>query len=83
MARVGCVECGAADWLCRVGWQASEKKAALKELAVGTNPEHPTTRCFFAVQEDGSKIDFSYIKCIGAIPDSEAASPSAKKAKAE
>jgi len=64
--------------------KAGEKKKALKELAVGTNPEFPTTRCFFAVQEDGSKIDFSYIKCIGAIPEdtaAEGAAPAAKKAK--
>ena len=60
--------------------KADEKKAKLTGIAVGTNPEHPTTRCFFAMQEGGEKIDFSYIKCIGAIPDG---TESAKKVKAE
>lgn len=66
--------------------KAAEKKKSLKEYGVGTNPEHPTTRCFFAVQEDGTKVDFSYIKCIDAAPAeaaAEGASPSAKKAKTE
>ena len=62
---------------------ADAKKKTLKDLAVGKNPEHPSTRCFFAVQEDGSKIDFSYIKCISEIPEDAPGSPSAKKAKAE
>lgn len=52
---------------------ASEKKKNLKDIAVGTNPDYPTTRCFFAVQEDGTKVDFSYIKCIDAAPEGEKA----------
>jgi len=69
--------------------KAEEKKKALKDFAVGTNPEHPTTRCFFAVQDDGTKVDFSYIKCVEAgvqAAQSETkdnSEPAAKKAKAE
>jgi len=65
--------------------KAAEKQKALKEVGVGKNPEFPTTRCFFAVQEDGTKVDFSYIKCIDAAPEDSASagSPKAKKAKTE
>ena len=46
---------------CFVGYtvcfQAAEKKKDVKDYAVGKNPEHPSTRCFFAVKEDGSKVD--------------------------
>jgi len=67
--------------------KAAEKKKDVKDYAVGKNPEHPSTRCFFAVKEDGSKVDFSFIKCIDAVPEDAKAggssSPKAKRAKTE
>ncbi len=31
---------------------------------VDVHPEFPETRCFFVVKEDGTKEDFSFVKCI-------------------
>ena len=46
------------------------KKDGLKHFTVGTHPEHPETRCFFIVKEDGKKEDFSCVKCIKNLEDS-------------
>jgi hypothetical protein len=46
------------------------KKAQLKHFTVGTHPEHTETRCFFIVKEDGTKEDFSCVKCIKNLEDS-------------
>jgi len=46
------------------------KKAHLKHFTVGTHPEHIETRCFFIVKEDGSKEDFSCVKCIKNLEES-------------
>eukprot|EP01016_Furgasonia_blochmanni_P004456 TRINITY_DN11732_c0_g2_i7.p1 TRINITY_DN11732_c0_g2~~TRINITY_DN11732_c0_g2_i7.p1 ORF type:complete len:463 (-),score=172.26 TRINITY_DN11732_c0_g2_i7:111-1499(-) len=43
-----------------------KKLANLKSFTVDVHPEHPTSRCFFAVKEDGSKEDFSLQKCLDA-----------------
>jgi len=42
----------------------------LKHFTVGTHPEHPETRCFMAVKNDGAKEDFSCIKCLRNLEDS-------------
>lgn len=67
--------------------KATDKKKDVKDYAVGKNPDHPSTRCFFAVKEDGSKVDFSFIKCIDAASEDAktggSSSPKAKRAKTE
>jgi hypothetical protein len=61
--------------------KAAEKKKGMKDIGVGVNPEFPSTRCFFVVQEGDNKVDFSYVKCIDMVPATQG-SP-AKKAKKE
>jgi len=33
-------------------------------FTVSEHPNHPDSRCFFVVKKDGTKEDFSVIKCI-------------------
>ncbi|KAL4507239.1 hypothetical protein ABPG72_002032 [Tetrahymena utriculariae] len=45
----------------------NSKEAKLKDLdhfTVDVHPEHKDTRCFFVVKSDGTKEDFSAVKCI-------------------
>ena len=41
----------------------------LKHFVVDVHPEYPDTRCLFAVRNDGSREDFSIVKCIGKIEE--------------
>jgi hypothetical protein len=41
-----------------------EKGVGLKTFAIGKHPEHPESKCFFVVKEDGSLEDFSISKCL-------------------
>jgi len=43
-----------------------EKSRDLKHFAVGRHPQHPESKCFFIVRNDGSMEDFSVAKCMGA-----------------
>ncbi|PIA54622.1 hypothetical protein AQUCO_00900884v1 [Aquilegia coerulea] len=36
----------------------------IQDIKVGRHPEHPKTRCFLIIRNDGSVEDFSYIKCV-------------------
>ena len=36
----------------------------MKEVVVDINKEHPDTRCFYIVRNDGTREDFSAVKCI-------------------
>lgn len=42
----------------------SDKLEGTVDFEVLNHPEYKSTRCFFAVKEDGSKSEFSYHKCI-------------------
>jgi len=44
--------------------KGAEKSKGVKYFTVNIHPEHKDTRCFFIVREDGSKEDFSLVKCI-------------------
>lgn len=41
-----------------------EKLKDLDYFEANEHPDHNKTKCFFAVKKDGSKVDFSYFKCI-------------------
>lgn len=41
----------------------------LKHFVVDVHPEYPDTRCLFAIRNDGSREDFSIVKCIGKIEE--------------
>ena len=41
----------------------------LKHFVVDVNPTYSDTRCFFAVRNDGTREDFSVVKCINNIED--------------
>jgi len=41
-----------------------KKMHNLGHFTVDVHPEYKDTRCFFAVKEDGTKEDFSAVKCI-------------------
>lgn len=41
-----------------------DELAQCKEVYVDIHPEYKTTRCYFAVLEDGSKLDVSFHKCL-------------------
>lgn len=38
-----------------------------KNFIVDVNPNYPDTRCLYVVREDGTKEDFSVLKCISNI----------------
>lgn len=40
------------------------KLAELDHFTVDIHPEYKDTRCFFVVKADGTKEDFSAVKCI-------------------
>lgn len=44
--------------------KAEQKLSDLKYFTVGINPVYKDTRCFFIVRNDGSKEDFSMMKCL-------------------
>lgn len=41
----------------------------MKHFVVDVHPEYSDTRCLFAVRNDGTKEDFSIVKCIGKIEE--------------
>lgn len=41
----------------------------MKHFVVDVHPEYPDTRCLFAVRNDGTREDFSIVKCIGKIEE--------------
>lgn len=41
-----------------------EKIQGKSHYTVDIHPEFQETRCFFVVKEDGTKEDFSFVKCI-------------------
>lgn len=43
------------------------KSRDLKHFAVGRHPQHPESKCFFIVRNDGSMEDFSVAKCMGGL----------------
>ena len=43
---------------------AAKKLQGLKHFVVDVHPNYMDTRCLFAVKEDGTKEDFSVVKCI-------------------
>jgi hypothetical protein len=43
---------------------AESKLKGLKHFIVDVHPKYMDTRCLFAVKEDGSREDFSVVKCI-------------------
>lgn len=47
--------------------KADEKLKDFKNFIVDVHPEYQDTRCLFVVRNDGSKEDFSIVKCIGKI----------------
>jgi len=44
--------------------QFDTKFKSLKTFAIHKHPEHPESKCFFIVREDGSEEDFSISKCL-------------------
>jgi hypothetical protein len=46
---------------------ADAKLKNLKHFVVDVHPNYMDTRCLFAVKEDGSREDFSVVKCIDSI----------------
>lgn len=53
--------------------KAEQKLKDLKEVVVDINTEHPDTRCFYLVKNDGSREDFSVVKCIDKLEKSNTA----------
>jgi hypothetical protein len=49
--------------------KGAEKVKDLKHFVVDVHPEYLDIRCLFAVKNDGSREDFSIVKCIGRIED--------------
>jgi tRNA pseudouridine38/39 synthase len=49
----------------------AKKLADLKNFTVDVHPDHKETRCFFAVKEDGTKEDFSVVKCVNNLLERE------------
>jgi len=41
----------------------------MEHFTCGTHPEYQMTRCFFAVNSQGEKTDFSAAKCIKNMQD--------------
>lgn len=41
-----------------------EKGKNLKTFAIGKHPDHPESKCFFIVKENGEREDFSISKCL-------------------
>lgn len=50
--------------LLRYHAKADEKVKELDHFEVNFHPEHKETKCFLVVKTDGSKEDFSYVKCV-------------------
>lgn len=50
-----------------------EKLKNLKHFVVDVHPNYVDTRCLFAVKEDGSREDFSIVKCVHNIEEKYAA----------
>lgn len=44
--------------------KADQKLANFKHFVVDVNPTYVDTRCLFVVREDGTREDFSIVKCI-------------------
>lgn len=44
--------------------KADEKVKELDHFEVNFHPEHNETKCFLVVKHDGTKEDFSYVKCV-------------------
>ncbi|KAL6882669.1 hypothetical protein ACP4OV_011359 [Aristida adscensionis] len=38
--------------------------AGVREIKIGLNPSHPSTRCFILLRSDDTTVDFSYNKCV-------------------
>lgn len=47
-----------------------KKLSEIKHFTVGQHPEHPETRCFMVVKNDGTSEDFSCVKCINNLQQS-------------
>lgn len=47
--------------------KGEEKLKNIDHFESGLHPEFPTTRCFLIVKKDGTKEDFSFLKCIKTI----------------
>lgn len=45
------------------------KLANLKHFIVDVHPNYVDTRCLFAVKQDGTREDFSIVKCIKNLED--------------
>ena len=43
---------------------AEKTGPGIQSVKVGFNPEFPDTKCFVLVRNDGTEVDFSYLKCI-------------------
>lgn len=44
--------------------KGEQKLENLDHFTVDIHPEYKDTRCFFAIKTDGSKEDFSAVKCL-------------------
>lgn len=44
--------------------KGDSKLASLDHFTVDVHPEYKDTRCFFAVKPDGTREDFSAVKCL-------------------
>ena len=47
--------------------RGADKLKDFKHFVVDVNPSYIDTRCFFVVREDGTREDFSVVKCINKI----------------
>lgn len=47
--------------------KGADKKKGMKHFVVDVHPTYMDTRCLFVVREDGSREDFSVVKCIDSL----------------
>jgi len=44
--------------------KGADKKVGLKHFVVDVHPQYVDTRCLWVVRQDGTREDFSVVKCI-------------------
>lgn len=47
----------------------AEKMKEFANFEVNMHPDYPDTKCFFTVDKEGTKKDFSYVKCLKRLAD--------------
>lgn len=45
------------------------KKEDIESFTVGPHPDHTDSKCFYVIKKDGTKEDFSIVKCVNKIED--------------